>query len=195
MNAILRPALTLLLLLTLLTGVAMPLAMTGVAQAVFPWQANGSLIQRNNTVVGSVLIGQTFSGAGYFHGRPSATTTADPDDAANTRPAPYNAAASGASQLGPTSAALLRAVEGRKAVNGPGPLPADAAYASGSGLDPHISPANALRQVARVAAARGMEEARLRTLVEQSIEGRELGILGEPRVNVLRLNLALDAFH
>ncbi|MGY4802866.1 potassium-transporting ATPase subunit KdpC [Teichococcus aerofrigidensis] len=182
MTAILRPAVAMVLLLTALLGIAMPLAMTGVAGLVFPDQAGGSLIRRDGRVVGSALIGQAFTGPRYFHPRPSATA-----------PEPYNAAAGAASQLGPTSAALLDSVRQRVAAVGGPTVPADAATASGSGLDPHISPENAARQIARVARARGLPEDRLAALVAQHIEGRELGLLGEPRVNVLRLNLALDA--
>jgi K+-transporting ATPase ATPase C chain len=193
MNALFRPALTLVLLLTLLLGIAAPFAMTGIAGAALPRQAGGSLIERNGQVIGSALIGQNFAEPRYFHPRPSATTEPDPENEGSTRAAPYNAAASAASQQGPTSAALLEAVRGRVAEAGPAPVPADAATASGSGLDPHISPENAARQVARVATARGIPEDRVRALVAQQTEGRELGLLGEPRVNVLRLNLALDA--
>ena len=192
MNAVLRPALALVLLLTLVTGVAAPLAMTGIAQVAFPRQANGSLLERDGKVVGSTLIGQRFEGGRYFHPRPSATSESDPENEGKTRPAPYNAAASAASQLGPTSEALLASVRERMEANGPAPVPADAATASGSGLDPHISPANALRQAGRVAATRGLSEERVRDLVTQHTEGRQGGLLGEPRVNVLRLNLGLD---
>jgi K+-transporting ATPase ATPase C chain len=173
----------------------MPLAMTGVAQLVFPRQANGSLVEREGKVIGSALIGQNFSGERYFHPRPSATTEADPENEGRTRAAPYNAAASAASQAGPTNESLLTAIKERVEVNGPAPVPADAATASGSGLDPHVSPQNALRQVSRVAAARGLPEERLRALVAEHTEGRELGLLGEPRVNVLLLNLGLDDLH
>ncbi|MGE0226471.1 MAG: potassium-transporting ATPase subunit KdpC [Acetobacteraceae bacterium] len=192
MSTILRPALVLLAVMTLLTGIVMPLAMTGVGQMAFPHQANGSLIERDGTVIGSALIGQAFTSDRYVHARPSATTEPDPVKPGKTRPAPYNASASAASQLGPTSADLLAAVKARAAVNGPAPVPADAVYASGSGLDPHISLDNALRQVPRVAAARGLPDGRVRRLVQELREGREFGVLGEPRVNVLQLNLALD---
>lgn len=180
--SLLRPALATLLAFTLLTGLAMPLAMTGIAELAFPFQARGSLLERDGRVIGSALLGQQFEGPRYFHPRPSATAEQ-----------PYNAAASAASQLGPSSAALLDSIRERVAANGPAPVPADAATASGSGLDPHISPENARRQVARVAAARGLPEERVRSLLERHVEGREFGLLGEPRVNVLRLNLALDA--
>jgi len=187
----LRPLLSLLIGFTLLLGVAVPLGFTFVAGAVMPNQAGGSLIRRDRQVVGSALIGQNFAGDRWFHGRPSATTEADPDKEGSTRAAPYNAGSSAASQLGPTSAALLTALTER--VAGGRDVPADAATASGSGLDPHVSPENARAQVARVAAARGVAPARVLMILEQAVEGRELGLLGEPRVNVLRLNLALDA--
>lgn len=193
MTAMLRPAIAVVGLFSLLLGLAVPLAFTGVAGVVFPTQAGGSLLQRDGRVIGSALVGQNVIDPRYFHPRPSATIEPDPDTEGGTRVAPYNAAASAASQLGPTSAALLEAVKVRVARLGGGPVPADAATASGSGLDPHISFENAARQIRRVAAARGLSEARLTALVAQHTEGRELGILGEPRVNVLRLNLALDA--
>ena len=193
MNTLLRPAVTMVVALTAITGLAMPLAMTGIAQLAFPGQANGSLVKHDGKIVGSSLIGQAFTGERYFHGRPSATTEADPDNEGKTRPAPYNGAASAASQQGPTSESLLASVRERVEANGPAPVPADAVTASGSGLDPHVSPANAARQVARVAAARGIPAERVQALVAAHTEGRELGLFGEPRVNVLRLNLALDA--
>lgn len=193
MTAILRPAFAVVVLLTLLLGVAVPLAFTGVAGVVLPVQAGGSLLEREGRVIGSALLGQNFTSDHYFHPRPSATTAPDPDNAGSTRAAPYNAAASAASQLGPTSAALLEAVTERVTALGGGPVPADAATASGSGLDPHISPENAVRQVARVAAARGVPTAPLMELVAQHTERRQFGMFGESRVNVLRLNLALDA--
>lgn len=192
MNAILRPALAIVGLFTLLLGLAVPVAFTGAAGLVFPVQAGGSLIERDGRVIGSALLGQDCTAVRYFHPRPSATTEADPEQEGATRPAPYNAAASAASQLGPTSAALKDAVAQRVAALGGGPVPADAVTASGSGLDPHISPENAARQIRRVAEARGLPEARVAALVRQHTEGREFGILGEPRVNVLALNLALD---
>lgn len=192
MNAILRPAIAITGLFTLLLGLAVPMAFTGAAGLVFPVQAGGSLIERDGRVVGSALLGQDFTAARYFHPRPSATTEADPAQEGTTRPAPYNAAASAASQLGPTSAALKDAVAQRVAGLAGGPVPADAVTASGSGLDPHISPANAARQIRRVAEARGLPEARVAALVRQHTQDREFGILGEPRVNVLALNLALD---
>lgn len=174
----LRPLLSLLLGSTLLLGVAAPLAVTAVADRLMPDQAEGSLIRRDGRVVGSVLIGQDFAGNGWFHPRPSATSAR-----------PYDASSSAASQLGPTSAALLDAIEER--VNGARGVPADAVTASGSGLDPHISPANARLQVLRVAAARNLPATQVAALVDRFVEGREFGLLGEPRVNVLRLNLAL----
>ncbi len=192
MNAILRPAIAVVGLFTLLLGLAAPLAMTGIAGALFPRQAGGSLIERDGRVVGSALIGQNFSDPRYFHPRPSATSEPDPDNAGSTRSAPYNAAASAASQGGPTSAALLETLRERVENLGGGSVPADAATASASGLDPHISLENAARQVARVAQARGLPAARVTALLNQQAEGREFGFLGEPRVNVLGLNMALD---
>ena len=192
----LRPALVLLTALTAITGLAYPLAMTGLAGAIFPAKAAGSLIERDGTVIGSSLIGQTFTGAGYFHGRPSATTAPDPADASKTVPAPYNAANSSGSNLGPTSAALAERVktdvDALKAENPSAPVPVDLVTTSGSGLDPDISLEAAYFQVPRVAKARNIPEDKLRDLVTARIEGRTLGILGEPRVNVLALNLAVD---
>ncbi|MBA9064148.1 K+-transporting ATPase ATPase C chain [Methylobacterium fujisawaense] len=192
----LRPALVLLTALTAITGLAYPLAMTGLAGAIFPAKAAGSLIERDGTVIGSSLIGQAFTGAGYFHGRPSATTAPDPADASKTVPAPYNAANSSGSNLGPTSAALSERVktdvDALKAENPSAPVPVDLVTTSGSGLDPDISPEAAYFQVSRVAKARNIPEDKLRDLVTARIEGRTLGILGEPRVNVLALNLAVD---
>lgn len=189
----LRAALVLTVLFTLLTGLAYPLAVTGLGQALFPVQANGSLVKRGDTVIGSALIGQSFTSDRYFQGRPSATSAADPADATKTVDAPYNAANSTGSNLGPSSKALADAVEARAKALGEGPQPADLVTASASGLDPHLSPAGALAQVARVAKARGRPEAEIRALVVQQIEARDFGILGNPRVNVLALNLALDA--
>ena len=190
-----RPALVLLTALTVITGLAYPLAMTGLAGAIFPAKAAGSLIERDGTVLGSSLIGQTFTGSGYFHGRPSATTAPDPADASKSVPAPYNAANSSGSNLGPTSAALAERVKGDvealKAENPSTTVPVDLVTTSGSGLDPDISPEAALFQVPRVARARNLPEDRIRALVSAHIEGRSLGLLGEPRVNVLALNLAL----
>lgn len=191
-----RPAFILLVALTLLTGLAYPLAMTGIAEAVFPKQAQGSLIERNGNVVGSALIGQEFKDDKYFHGRPSATTAADPQDSTKTVPAPYNAANSAGSNLGPTSKALSDRVSDDilklKAENLSMPVPADLVTTTGSGLDPHISPEAALFQVPRVSKARNLSEDSVRKLVNDNIEGRFAGLLGEPRVNVLALNLALD---
>jgi K+-transporting ATPase ATPase C chain len=192
----LRPALVIGLGLTVITGLAYPLAMTGLAGAIFPAEASGSLIERDGHVVGSSLIGQNFTGAGYFHGRPSATTTPDPADATKTIPAPYNASNSAGSNLGPTSAALAERVKGDlaalRAENPKEPVPIDLVTTSGSGLDPDISPESALFQLPRIAAARHLPEARLRALVTSRTEDRTLGLLGERRVNVLALNLALD---
>ena len=192
-----RPAILVLLALTLITGLAYPLAMTGIAGMISPTQAEGSLIEKDGKVIGSALIGQQFTSDKYFHGRPSATTAPDPNDPTKTVSAPYNAANSGGSNLGPTSKALADRVkddvEKLKAVNPAGAVPVDLVTTSGSGLDPDISPDAALFQVPRVAKARNMPEARLRDLVVQHTEGRQLGILGEPRVNVLELNLALDS--
>jgi K+-transporting ATPase ATPase C chain len=192
-----RPALVMTVLLTVVTGLLYPLAVTGVARAAFPRQAAGSLIERDGRVVGSELIGQTFADPRYVHGRPSATTDTDPNDPTKTVPAPYNAANSGGSNLGPTSKALVDRVSADvarlKAESGSdGPVPADLVTTSASGLDPEISPAAALFQVPRVAKARGLPEERVRELVDANTEGRTLSFLGEPRVNVLRLNVALD---
>ncbi|OYU48201.1 MAG: potassium-transporting ATPase subunit C [Rhizobiales bacterium PAR1] len=192
MNTYLRPALSILLLLTLITGVAYPFAMTGLAQMLFPHAANGSLIERDGKLVGSALIGQNFVSERYFHSRPSATSTADPVDATKTIDAPYNAASSSGSNLGSSSKALKDAIVERAAAYGQGPLPADLVTASGSGLDPHLSPAAALVQVTRIAKSRGIPVDALQRMVEGHIEGRELGVIGQPRVNILVLNLALD---
>jgi len=182
-----RAAFVSLVLFTVITGVVYPVVVTGIAQLVFPAQANGSLITKDGKVVGSALIGQPFDDPKYFWSRPSATS-----------PFPYNAASSSGSNLGPTNPDLIKAVQGRvdalRAAD-PGntaPVPVDLVTSSGSGLDPHISPAAALYQVSRVAKARGLAPDAVRALVEQHVEGRQLGILGEPTVNVLALNLALD---
>jgi potassium-transporting ATPase KdpC subunit len=191
-----RPAIVLLLLLTAITGLAYPLAMTAIAGAIFPTQAQGSLIEKDGKVIGSALIGQEFKEDRYFHGRPSATLAPDPNDSTKTVPAPYNAANSGGSNLGPTSRALndriKEDVEKLKAENPSAPVPVDLVTTSGSGLDPDISPEAALFQVPRVAKARNMPDDRVRQLVAENTKGRFAGLLGEPRVNVLALNLALD---
>ena len=191
-----RPAIVVLVALTLITGLVYPLAMTGIAQVIFPYRAQGSLIERDGKVVGSELIGQEFTSEKYFHGRPSATTAPDPADSSKTVAAPYNAANSGGSNLGPSNKTLIDRVQGDidklKQENPSVPVPADLVTTSGSGLDPEISPAAAYFQVPRVAKARNLAEDRLRQLVGDYIEGRFLGLLGEPRVNVLLLNLALD---
>ncbi|MGO4574166.1 K(+)-transporting ATPase subunit C [Microvirga sp. 2TAF3] len=191
-----RPALALVVLLTLITGLVYPLAMTGLAQVLFPRQAQGSLIERDGKVIGSELIGQAFTSDRYFHGRPSATLGPDPNDPSKTVPTPYNAVNSGASNLGPTNKALVERVQGDlkhlKAENGSAAVPIDLVTTSSSGLDPHISPEAALYQVPRVARARGVPEEQVRQMVDELIEGRQLGLIGEPRVNVLALNLALD---
>ena len=192
-----RPAIVMMVLFTVLTGLIYPLTMTGIAQVVFPRQANGSLIEKDKKVLGSELIGQNFTEDKYFHGRPSATTDTDPKDPSKTVPAPYNAANSSGSNAGPTSKALIERIQGDvdklKAENPNAPVPVDLVTTSASGLDPDITPAAALFQVARVAKARGLPEAKVRDLVTQQVEGRFLGVIGEPRVNVLRLNMALDA--
>jgi K+-transporting ATPase ATPase C chain len=192
-----RPAIILLVGLTLITGLAYPLAMTGIAGVLFPKQAQGSLIEKDGKVVGSALIGQEFKDDKYFHGRPSATTAPDPNDPTKTVSAPYNAANSGGSNLGPTSKALAdrvkEDVEKLKVENPSQPVPLDLVTTSGSGLDPDISPEAALFQVPRVAKARNIPEERVRELVKQNTKGRFAALIGEPRVNVLELNLALDA--
>jgi potassium-transporting ATPase KdpC subunit len=192
-----RPALVILLFLTLLTGLAYPLGITGLAGLIFPRQAQGSIVEKDGQPIGSALIGQPFASERYFHGRPSATTMADPNDPAKTVPAPYNAANSGGSNLGPTNKALIERVQGDletlKKDQPSAAVPVDLVTTSGSGLDPHISPEAALFQVPRVAKARGMSEDVLRQLVIQHGEERQLGFLGEPHVNVLALNMALDA--
>ncbi|HWA46138.1 MAG TPA: potassium-transporting ATPase subunit KdpC [Hypericibacter adhaerens] len=191
----LRPAILLLLLLTLILGVAYPLGMTGLAQLLFPYQANGSLILgKDGTVIGSELIGQNFASEKYFHGRPSVTTGTDAQG--NSVAEPYNAANSLGSQLGPTAKALIDRVTADsatlKAENPSTPVPVDLVTTSASGFDPDITPAAALFQVPRVAKARGLSEDRVRQLVQDNIEGRFLGLVGEPHVNVLKLNMALD---
>lgn len=193
MFAMLRAALAMVGLFTLLLGLVVPVLFTGFAGAVLPAQAGGSLVVRDGKVVGSVLVGQNFTAGRYFHPRPSATTEPDPDKEGATRPAPYNAASSGASNLGPTSAALLEQVKQGVAALGGASVPADAVATSGSGLDPHISPANAALQIPRVAEARGLAQAQVAALVAANTQAPEFGLLGEQRVNVLLLNLALDA--
>jgi potassium-transporting ATPase KdpC subunit len=191
-----RPAIVLLVLMTVLTGLAYPLAVTGIAKALFPYQAGGSLIERDKIVIGSELIGQNFTDARYFHGRPSATTDTDPNDKAKTVPAPYNAGNSGGSNAGPTSKALIERVqgdvEGLKKENNR-QIPVDLVTTSASGLDPDITPAAAEFQVPRVAASRTLPVERVRALVAQATQDRFLGVFGEKRVNVLKLNIALDA--
>ena len=191
-----RPAIVLLVALTLITGVIYPFAMTGIARVIFPIQSQGSLVEENGSIVGSALIGQQFQSDRYFHGRPSATVAPDPNDPTKTVPAPYNAANSGGSNLGPTNKSLIERVQGDmdrlQQENPSAEVPIDLVTTSGSGLDPHISPAAALFQVPRVAKTRNMSEDSVRRLVDEHVEGRTLGILGEPRVNVLALNLALD---
>ncbi|HMA48115.1 MAG TPA: potassium-transporting ATPase subunit KdpC [Magnetospirillaceae bacterium] len=186
--------------MTLVLGIGYPLAMTYLSGALFPQQAHGSLITKaDGTVIGSELIGQNFTGASYFHGRPSATTDTDPNDSTKTVPAPYNAASSNASNAAPSSKALLADVQSRiealKTENpdAKGEVPVDLVTSSASGLDPHISVAGAAYQVPRVAKARGMSEEAVAKLVQDNVEGRTFGLLGEPRVNVLKLNLALDS--
>lgn len=191
-----RPAIVVLVLLTVITGLAYPLAMTGIAGVIFPRQAQGSLIEKDGKVIGSALIGQAFADDKYFHGRPSATTAPDPADSTKTVGAPYNAANSMGSNLGPTSKALAdrlkEDVDKLKAENPSAAVPVDLVTTTGSGLDPDISPEAARFQVPRVAKARALPPERVRALVDAQIEGRTLGLLGEPRVNVLKLNLALD---
>ena len=192
-----RPAIVMVLLMTAVTGVIYPFAVTGIAQAILPHQANGSLIERDGRVIGSELIGQNFASDSYFQGRPSATSGADPADATKTVPSPYNAANSVGSNAGPTSKTLIDRVQAQVAAyregrDGNSLVPADAVTTSASGLDPHVSPDNVAGQIARIAKARGLSEQRLRQLVADATEGRTLGFLGEPRVNILSLNLALD---
>jgi len=191
-----RPAIVLVLSLTIITGLIYPLVMTGIAGVLFPYQAQGSLIEKDGKVIGSELIGQEFASDKYFHSRPSATTGPDPNDPSKTVAAPYNAVNSMGSNLGPTNKALIDRVTADvaklKQENPSAQVPIDLVTTSGSGLDPHISPDAAYFQVPRIAKARNMTENALRDLVEQHVEGRTLGIFGEPRVNVLELNLALD---
>jgi K+-transporting ATPase ATPase C chain len=187
-----RPVVTLLVLFTLLMGVAFPLGFTAAGSLALPFEAGGSLVERDGKIVGSALLGQDFEAAKYFHGRPSALMGADPKDSSKQIPTPYDASESGASNLASTSKALIDRVTAAVGTAGARPVPADAVTTSASGLDPDISPANAATQVARVAAARGMTPAQVQTLVDQHTQARLLGIIGEPRVRVLELNLALD---
>ena len=192
-----RPAIVMIIAMTVITGLIYPLMMTGIAQAVFPYQANGSLIEKDGKVIGSELIGQNFTSDKYFHGRPSATTEPDPKDPTKTVAVPYAADNSSGSNLGPTSKALVDRVKADAATlakeNPNTPIPVDLVTTSASGLDPDITPAAALFQVPMVAKARGLPEDKVRQLVEDHITGRLFGIIGEPHVNVLKLNLALDA--
>jgi K+-transporting ATPase ATPase C chain len=191
-----RPAIVVLVILTAITGLVYPLVMTGIAQVIFPSQAEGGMVESGGKVVGSVLIGQVFTDDKYFHGRPSATTAPDPKDSSKTVPAPYNAANSGASNLGPSNKALVDRVQGDidtlKKENPSASVPIDLVTTSASGLDPDISPEAALFQVPRIAKARNLPEDRVRQLVADNTKGRLFGLLGEPRINVLMLNIALD---
>jgi K+-transporting ATPase ATPase C chain len=183
------------IMFTLLTGIAYPFAMTGIAQVIFPWQANGSLVEKDGKVIGSALIGQVFTDDKYFHGRPSATNDTDPNDPTKTVDAPYNAANSMGSNLGPTSKSLIDRVNAEAAKlksENTRPIPVDLVTTSGSGLDPDITPAGAEFQIPRVAKARGMSEEALRDLVASHTRGRVLGVIGERYVRVLELNQALD---
>jgi K+-transporting ATPase ATPase C chain len=192
-----RPAIMMIIGMTIITGFAYPLGITGLAQVLFPYQANGSIIERNGKILGSALIGQSFADARYFHGRVSATTDTDPNDATKSVPSPYNAGNSSGANLGPTSKALIDRVtaDAKKlqAENPSTPVPVDLVTASGSGLDPDITPAAAYFQVSRVATAWGLPADRVHQLVDKNIEGRFLGIIGEPHINVLKLNMSLDA--
>ena len=192
-----RPAVMMIVCMTILTGLAYPLAMTGIAQLLFPHQANGSLITKDGKVIGSELIGQNFTSDKYFHPRPSATTEPDPKDATKTIPVPYAADNSSGSNYGPTQKDLIERVKGDAAAlakENPGtPIPVDLVTTSASGLDPDITPAGAMFQVPRVAKARGLPVNQVQALVEAHVDGRTLGVLGEPHVNVLALNMALDA--
>ena len=188
----LRPAITLVALFTLLLGIAFPLAFVGIGRIALPGQSGGSLIEKDGKVVGSALIGQNWTQDKYLQGRPSATTMPDPADATKTVPAPYNAANSGASNAGPTSKALIDRVTADVAKMGAAPVPGDSVTTSASGLDPDISPEFAARQVARIAKARNLPEPQVQSVIAANTAGRLLGLIGEPRVNVLAVNLALD---
>jgi potassium-transporting ATPase KdpC subunit len=192
----LRPAIVMIVVMTAITGLLYPLAMTGIGLVVFPYQAHGSLIEKDGKVIGSELIGQSFTSDKYFHGRPSATTEPDPKDPTKTVPVPYAADNSVGSNLAPTSQPLIDRVKddaAKLAAENSGKIPVDLVTTSASGLDPDITPAAAFFQVPRVAKARGLPVDRIRSLVEENVRDRILGVLGEPRVNVLKLNLALDA--
>jgi len=184
MLKLIRPAIVMIVVTTAVTGLAYPLAMTGIAQALFPHQANGSLVEKDGKVIGSSLIGQSFTADRYFHGRPSATTGADPNDATKTVAAPYNASNSMGSNLSPTSSSLMTRIKGDvatlQAQNPNAPVPIDLVTTSGSGLDPHISPEDAYFQIPRVAKARGLDEAKLRAIVDAAVEPRELGVSASP---------------
>jgi K+-transporting ATPase ATPase C chain len=192
-----RPAILMIVVMTIITGLVYPLAMTGIAQAVFPYQAGGSMIQQGGKVIGSELIGQNFTADKYFHGRLSATSDVDPKDPTKTISAPYNAANSSGSNLGPTSKALMDRIKDDaaklQAENPTTPVPVDLVTTSASGLDPDITPAGALFQVPRVAKARAIPEDPVRKLVQDEVQDRVIGIIGEPHINVLKLNMALDA--
>ena len=194
-----RPAIMMIIVMTIITGLIYPLGMTGIAQLIFPHQANGSLVEKDGNVIGSELIGQSFTDDKYFHGRPSATTEPDPNDPSKTVATPYAADNSGGSNLGPTSQALIDRVkddaEKLKVENPSTPVPVDLVTTSGSGLDPDITPAAAEFQVPRVAKARNLAEEKVRAVVAEMTQDRTLGILGEKRVNVLKLNLAFDQLH
>jgi K+-transporting ATPase ATPase C chain len=192
-----RPAIVMIVAMTVITGLIYPLGMTGIAQVLFPRQANGSLVEKDGKVIGSTLIGQNFADDKYFHGRPSATTEPDPKDPTKTVAVPYAADNSAGSNLGPTAQPLVDRVKDDAAKlheeNPSAPVPVDLVTTSASGLDPDITPAGALFQVPRVAKARGLAEDRVRQLVAANTEDRVFGVIGEPHVNVLKLNLALDA--
>jgi K+-transporting ATPase ATPase C chain len=191
-----RPAIAMIVVMTVITGLAYPLAMTGIAGTVFPYQAHGSLMEKDGKVIGSELIGQNFADDKYFHGRPSVTTGPDPKDPTKSISVPYAADNSAASNLGPTNQALIDRVKedaGKLKAENDKPIPVDLVTSTGSGLDPDITPAGAYFQVPRVAKTRGLPEDKVRALVDAKIQGRIFGVLGEPRVNVLKLNLALDA--